>query len=467
MRHANSSHIEAPQPMSLAVYIARRSGSRPRRQVPYARTQKDRKAFARRVWELLSAEASSEPIRLAQLSLRRCLYLYGELASAERKQPEAALLLGRCIIETALTGSYLAIKEEEAAKQFSQKHSGAAQMLRDRFQQGDPFGALRLLGQVDFIAESLDNTQSGIGHFPRFFNLCKELDGHPPYSTHKLASIIYQEVYLIYSNHAEHPTIDSLTRHELNHRWMRPLGRVLTTRSLLGRLNLFRPPRLVPRSTLNISVAPAIGALCGTLARSLGIPFQDFDHWANEAAQVDGFMWSGSPARTLATDGLARLCNLNTARRLNCAGLIARAYAAMGIFDECSEDLQLLVCSQIFDDVKDFGKWVEHFPAYGILFGSNFKRERIIGQATKEINSGQAATHPQSLLAALTLVYANVWPDDPDHVSDILDRIDATGPIELDKLSNTFREGTHNTLNFREYRRSVWSRLKKQIETMP
>lgn len=470
MRHSASTRTEGPRPMTLAVYIARRSGNRPRRQLPHSRTPKDVRAFERRVWQLLSVEPSSEPVRLGQYALRRCFYLYNELAMAERKQLESAILLGRCIIETALTGSYLVIRSPDAIAQFSKKNSGAAQMLRERFQQGDPLGALRLLGQVDFISESLNTSRPGVDQFPRFRKICTELDKHPPYATHRLASLIYEESYVVYSNHSEHPTIESLARHEGRHKWASLFAQISSPSKPLRRVrgSLFRPPRLVPGSTLNFSVAPAIGALCGTLARSLNVPFDDFDYWANEAAEVDGLTWSGSPARWLATNGLARLCELSTARRLDCAGWAVRACAAMGFFDGCTEKLQLLVCSQIFDDVREVGKLAEHFPGYGIISSTMLKKRRSVGRVTQNINNGQATTHPQSLLAALTLVYTNVWPDDSDHVSQALARIDAAGPIESNAILDAFENGTHRTsVSFREYRRSVWSRLKNQIETMP
>src|SRR5687768_3842875 len=109
--------------MSFAVFIARKSG----RRTKLDSLPRHWKLAAWRMlieihWLALAKAGRATPeLELAQLALRRCLYLTRELGLVHRCAPEAAVMVARSIIETALVGSYLTIQGAGGAERLMKK----------------------------------------------------------------------------------------------------------------------------------------------------------------------------------------------------------------------------------------------------------------------------------------------------------------------------------------------------------
>lgn len=393
---------------------------------------------------------------MAQLALRRSWYLGREMQRINRSQPDAAMVLGRSMIETALVGAYLAIHGDDAVRRFTKKQAGASRRLQQRFDEGDPLGALKLLGQLDFVAESLDEDLIDVDKLPNFIDVCKDLDTHPPFDKHNLATLFYEEVYSIYSNHVVHPTPSSLRRHQI-------APRVSTM------FSPFTPKRLIGSGTLAYSTWPAVGALCSVIARQIGRSHSHFDSLANEVAEIDGYSWSSSPARVLAAQGLADLCDIRSIRLLNRTGIAIRLLEIMGVFEECESNAeQLLIASQVFDEIKNVSYVADRVlpQLYPTRLLKRSSRKPSV--TTSRIANGEARSNPQALLAALGLCYCGAWPDSSLEVDQVLQEIDDSAPHTYVPADNVMarRVSTVNLNTIREIHRYAWPRWKRQVDGM-
>lgn len=413
---------------SFTVFIARKSGNRSRLQpVPRpARLMAWRTAIQVYRLAVIGKARRTPELELAQLALRRCLYLTRELGRLHHSAPEAAIMVARSIIETALAGSYLSIHGAGGAQRMMKKQSGAARRLRDRFLAGDPLGALALLTEIDLIATPLSPTLANVQKTENFDQICRELDKHPPFSSGALATLLYEESYSLFSNHVEHPTPQSLRRHA---------RRVI---SLGGHgPRLFRPTKLAPQNTIDHVVLPAIGALCSCITRSIGKPYALLDQWTSEAAGADGYLWTGSPARTLAASELAHLAGLPSLRTLNWYGLSVRAIGMLDVMLQSSDADQLVIACELLDRSRKF-PYLLTVILPKIWPKSILSRLRTTDQA-ETIAKGNATDHPQALLAALALVYAGLWPDDSKLLTTRLEAFDASAPYPTGLLDQLVR----------------------------
>ena len=92
----------------------------------------------------------------------------GEMRRTERSSPEAAARLARSIIETALTGSFLALHRYDAAQRLINKQSRPAKRIRDRFLGGDTLAALALLSEVSYLTGPLSSDLGTVKEAPDF-----------------------------------------------------------------------------------------------------------------------------------------------------------------------------------------------------------------------------------------------------------------------------------------------------------
>jgi len=376
----------------------------------------------------------------AQLALRRCLYLTSEAARIADIAPEAAAMVGRSVVEHALIGSYLALYRGGAAAALMKKQRGHARALRDYFLKGDMVAALTLLPSVSFISEPLNVALDSATGMPDLRAICSKLDKNEPFKTGAFASLLYFETYAILSNFVIHATPHSIERH----RWA-----AIKVRG--KHRQVFKPPSTFSIKTIEHAVMPAIGGLCGCLARALGMPSTYYDAWLQEADSVDGYEWSGSIARTVAIDGLVELVGLPDTSTLNAAGLAIRVLATLGTLISASPAEQLIVASQVIDRARVMSTRSRFLPLRLMSASSLIFRPDIPAREsdkTPDIAGGQAAEHPQALLAALALIYAGLWPDDPQIVEERLIDFDQDAPCEWNALkqlaSRTSRKDIRN-----------------------
>lgn len=403
-------------------------------------------------------EDSAPGLQVAQLALSRCFYLTSELVLIERRAPEAAMAVSRSIVETALVGSYLALEPEpEAADRMLKSLAVYARRLRERFLAGEPVGALELMPEMPLLSQAmapeLETVQKGLD----LYSLCKRLDRHPPFSDGDLASLLYEESYAVLSNHVVHPTIYALSRHSVGDEfpclprwahWDQHLG--LGARM---RRRAVRPSRLDARGARHIAIAATV-SLVAALSRGMGEPSAVWDLGAQDIRGVDGYWWSGSPARMIAASELGRMADLPTHASLNVAGYMVRVIAAADAFQELADHEQLVCASELIDSVRDWQRKVSSLP----LAGSGSRPRG--GPQTLDLCTNGARSTSQGLLAALALVYAGQWPDNPHEVERRLNDFDQKIPHKL-RVLNTLRQGGPGGF------RSMMTRYTHRVKAMP
>jgi hypothetical protein len=413
-------------PYSFSVFIARRSGARAPRERGVSR--KEKALFTSDMAQLAETkEVIGDPeLEGAQLALRRCLHLSSEMARIVDVAPDAAAITGRSVVEHALIGSYLALYRAAGggAAGLMKKQRGHASGLRDYFLKGDMLGALSLLPEISFVSAPLSPTLDAVTGMPNFHQICFLLDEKEPFVRGKLATMLYYETCAPLSNLLIHPTPHSLERHRQSHLVIRRRNP-----------NFFGPSTAFSDNTLQYAILPAMGGLCSCLARALRMPTDYYDMWLREAGSVDGYEWSGSIARTVAVGGLVELVGLPNVHALNAAGLATRMLATADIMMNANSDDQLLAASEIIDRARAKTRWPAH-PGLRLIASMALIRPRSSQSIdnTKAIATGHAAGHPQALLAALALVYAGLWPDEPSIVSARLDAFDREAPHESTAL---------------------------------
>jgi hypothetical protein len=434
---------------SFAVFISRKSGTR----VAKRGTSLPIETQIELIDELMSTSIpDTEPgLQLAQLSLIRCRYLIGELSLLEprtrlhlakeiglihTRTPEAYCMLSRSIVETALVGSYLAIEQGDYVDQMMKTLQGSAKRMRDRFLSGDHTAALRLLSDLKFISEPLNPALDGTRKALDIKSLCERLDKVEPFSNGGYASRLYDETYSLLSNHVVHPTPFSLRRHQ-RLAFDRPPTRLWTRMGRRPSWTRMRGPTLRPR-TMSPPPAPveeigagwaagaATVALAASLARGLGKPNSELDAGLSDIEALDGYFWSGSPAGMMAAAQLAELVGLPSTSALNHFGFLIRMFAATDIFRTLSYPEQLIATSEVIDRMRD------HPSIFKFILSKG--RPLKSAQCTPEIAAGSAATHPQSLTAALALVYAAAWPDSPNAIQSRLEDMDRLAPHDVGVL---------------------------------
>lgn len=364
-----------------------------------------------------------DALRLAQLALRRCQYLTTEMGRIDRSAPEASAMTARSMIETALVGSYLALTSPDAADRLMKKQAGPARRLRSRFLQGDLLGALGLLPDVEFIAAPLDPGLASVKAAPDLAAITTWLDQHPPFAPNDIATLLYEESYGLLSNQVAHPSPQVLERHRdigkrRGHLTLNPYRLAL---GLYWNPARFQPTPLVPDATLYHAALSAMAGLCACMARRLGQDPSLFDAAALEAVSVDGYGWSGSPARQAAGGELVRTIGLSR-RRADLAGSAMGALTAGDAFRSTTESDQLVAASELLD-------WARTPALIGAAFAPNaWVRQRLrswgrgADQTAAALASNSPNEEPQFLLAGLLLVFAGMWPSDTTHFEDTMDR---------------------------------------------
>lgn len=454
---------------SFAVFIARKSGSRLSPRGTRLSITSQTQIFD----DLISTSIpeSAPGLQLAQLSLIRCGYLIGELSLLEphtsfrlarkidlvhTRTPEAFCMLSRTIVETALVGSYLAIDQGDYANQMMKTLQGSAKRLRDRFLAGNHIAALRLLSDLRFISEPLDPSLDATRRALDIKSLCEKLDKVEPFSRAGYASRLYDETYSVLSNHVVHPTPFSLRRHQRlafdrppEQFWARVTGRKkLRPRTVIS------PPAPIEEIGAGWAAVAATVALAASLARGLGQPNPELDAGLSDIAALDGYLWSGSPAGMIAVAQLAELVELPSTSALNHFGFLIRVFAATDIFRKFSPAQQLVATSEVLDRIRDHPSVLAFLRHKGLQSQSP--------ERTSEIAAGSAASHPQSLIAALALVYAAVWPDSPDDIQSRLESIDLSGPHDTGVLHYMMTHNPGLTSLFK-----VVARSNEQASSMP
>lgn len=193
-----------------------------------------------------------------------------------------------------------------------------------------------------------------------------------------------------------------------------------------------------PTEAIIHAVLPVIGALASCLANILDQPTGCFDQWLREANTVDGYDWSGSLARMAAVEGLAELTHLPNVDALNVVGITVRFLATTDAMRVAAPGEQLLVASEVIDRTRTaLPKRLKHrrlhvLQAPHVLIG---RRSPNPADRSELLSQGEAADDPQALLAALALVYAGLWPDDPGAVAQHLVDFDDTAPHDADALN--------------------------------
>lgn len=345
--------------------------------------------------------AGDSALELAQLGLRRCLYLMREMDRTERSAPEASAMVSRAILETALVSSYLALHQGDAADRLLKKQASPARRVRDRFLRGELVAALGLFPDVEYLSGPLSPQLGATRSAPDLSQICAWLDGRPPFQTNQLATLLYEESYTALSNVVEHPTPASLERYRKGWR--------------LIRLRRWRPVRSFPPDTLVHVAYPAVGALGAALATALGRGAADLESWAQEAATADGYTWTASPARSLAVQGLGEMVRIVPVWKLNLGGFAVRALAMSASFRAASPDEQLVAAAEVLERARR----PPHLAATFLLSAKSKIRRRITepyrsgGEGVRLAASGALASDPIGLVAAMALVFAATWPDDP------------------------------------------------------
>jgi hypothetical protein len=375
-------------------------------------------------------DQNSQGLLFAQLALSRCMYLVSELMSIERKAPEAAMALDRSIVETALVGSYLALEADEdtAIRMMKGMHT-YARRLRQRFLSSAPIGALALMPEVPLIAKAMASEVEAVRKQRDLYSMCVKLDQHPPFSDGALATLLYEESYAVLSNHVVHPTVLSLSRHRSGPHlpWTPMPGPWDVLFNTTGRAlkHAVRPSSLEVKGAGHVASASMI-ALGAALARGLGEPSELLDRGAQDVRGIDGYWWSGSPARMNAALDLARMADLPTRTALNAVGFLVRVLAASDAFQSLCSDDQLICASEVIDRVRAQQRHLSRLP-----LARASSRPRGHAQ-TSTVCAAGAASNSQALLAALALVYAGQWPDSPEAVQDRLEAFDRAMPHRED-----------------------------------
>lgn len=416
-----STHL---RPYSFAVFIARRSGARRPRDPAVAPKDLDR--FRRDLLALADDPrlAANEEHAFAQQALRRCIHLVSEMTQIARVAPVACALTGRAVVETALVGCFVVLYGDEAGGGVAglmKSQRRYSRRLREYFLEGNTLAALALLPNVSFVAEPLRAEFDDAKQTPDLRRICELLDERPPF-TGGLATQIYNETYTLLSNRYVHATPQSIRRY-------RDTG-VSGNKKAAQR---FAVASEFPTEAIRIAVLPTIGGLASCLASVLHEPPGYFDQWLREASSVDGYDWSGSLARWAAVEGLADLAQLPTVDALNAVGITIRVLAAADPMRSLEPAEQLLVASEVIDRART-------------ALPERLKRGRFMLQTRRLIvarrrspdpadrsallSQGGAADDPQMLLAALALVFAGLWPDEPDRVAQYLVEFDDTAPHE-------------------------------------
>lgn len=410
------------RPQTFAVFVARRSGRRPSftgHKATLAKVLRIKLDLLRLGVTRQTKEDSA--LELAQLALRRSLYLVGEMRRTERSSPEASAMLARSIIETALTGSFLALHRGDAAQRLIKKQSRPAKRIRDRFLGGDTLAALALLPEVSYLTGPLSSDLGTVKEAPDLASISAWLDGHPPFNRGSLATLLYEETYTPLSNFVEHPTPNALNRYTKT--WLFGLR--------LPRL--YAPAPAFSRKTLTHVALPSVAALASTLSTALGRNPRHFDDWALEAVSVDGYAWTASPARSLAVRGLGELVGLDRTWKLNLVGYAIRLLAVSDEMRNATEAEQLAAAVEVVDRARRPIRLAGTF----LLGPSSRIRKRIAtwlqsdDRAPALIADGAVTEDPQGLVSALGLAYAGLWPDDGASVEVILSRLKSDGPSRL------------------------------------
>lgn len=365
----------------------------------------------------------NDALAMARLALRRSRHLTHELERSLSRRPEASALLARAIIETTLVGSYLALRSGDSADRLLKRQAGPARRLRERFLEGDLTAGLSLLPDLEFVSAPLAPDLTDTSKGPDLASISAWLDRHPPFHAHRLATLLYDEAYVVLSGFSAHPTPQALARYNHASGWMAAVAK--------------KPKRLLPRSTYVHVCYPAVGALAGSIARAEGQAHPIFDEWAAEAATVDGYLWTSSPARHIAVSQLARAWRLNQPR-LNLAGFLLRVVGLTDTAKALTPEEQILLACDVFTRARRPWTLLAAF-----LGGPKLQRaaRRTVDFVPDPPLSG--SNDPRVLIAALGLVYASIWPDDPEVVASMLDVLDervlASNPWErpLDRVART------------------------------
>ena len=417
-----SARLQSGRPQTFAVFIARRSGRRP----PFTGHKATLAKALRIKLDLLrlgaTRQTKADPaLELARLALRRSLYLIGEMQRTERSSPEASAMLARSVVETALTGSFLALHRGDAAQRLIKKQSRPAKRIRDRFLRGDTLAALALLPEVSYLTGPLSSDLGTVKEAPDLASISAWLDSHPPFNRGSLATLLYEETYTPLSNFVEHPTPNALSRYA-------------KTRLLGFRLpRLYAPAPAFSSKTLMYVALPSVGALASTLSAALGRNHNHFDDWALEAVSVDGYMWTASPVRSLAVRGLGEMAGLDRTWKLNLVGYAVRLLAVSDEMRNATEAMQFVAAVEVIDRARRPIRLAGTF-----LLGphSEFRRRITTLHQTEDhapglITDDTITEDPQGLLAALALAYAGLWPDESARVETILDRLKTDRPSGL------------------------------------
>lgn len=397
------------RPQTLSVFAARRSGKRPARSAPPYRGRLEGYVVVGRMrikmrqleW---ARDDDNDALAMARLALRRCRYLIRELERSLGSRPEASALLARAIIETSLVGSYLALRGDDSADRLLKRQAGPARRLRERFLNGELTAGLSLLPDLEFVSAPLAPDLSDTSKGPDLASISAWLDHQPPFQAHRLATLLYDEAYVVLSGFSAHPTPQTLARYEQSLGWLAPFAR--------------KDKPLLPSSTYVHACYPAVGALAGSIARAGGEAHRLFDTWAAEAATVDGYHWTSSPARHIAVSQLARVWGLNPPM-FNIAGFLLRAVGMTDTAKALTPEDQILLACDVFVRAQR--------PS--TLLATFLGRPRLRRPARTAGGLGpepplSGANDPRVLVAALGLVYASIWPDDPQLVGGMLDALD-------------------------------------------
>lgn len=381
------------KPQSFTVFVARRSG----RRFEVEKSAANRLDGLRFHWQLrylagTDARPPVDGIGLAQLALRRCNYMLGEMFAIEHRAPEASSLAARSVIETALIGAYLALNPH-VGDEFVKKQASFSRRLRNRMLAGDMEGVLAVLADVDFLADPLKPQLKPVPAAPSFAQIASWLDQHPPFSRHGLATHLYDEAYSFLSNYVEHPTPMSLGRHR-NVRRHR-----LTWRR-------FRPSEPVAPLTLTHAAVPAVAALASCLASVQGRSTDLADRAASEALSADGYWWSGSLLRGAAAASLFTSAGL-TRTRADVIGFAVRILAHNDAMRNSSDAEQLVATLEAVEIAKSTAAMVQMLwsrPAPSWIDTDAWRRR---------LPEGGLIYDPAGVVAALLLVYSGLWPSEP------------------------------------------------------
>jgi hypothetical protein len=381
------------KPQSFTVFIARRSGRRFEVQPPGA-SRFEGLTVMRQLRNLANTDVSRMPedLLLAQLALRRCLYMLREMISIERRAPEACSLTARSIIETALVGAYLALNED-VADRLLKKQASFSRRLRGRILAGDTTGILAVMAAANFLSDPLDDRLDEVAAAPSFAQIATWLDQRPPFSSTRLASHLYDEAYSFLSNYVEHPTPMSLARHQgvRRHR--------LSSRR-------FRPASPVAALTLTHTAMPAVAALASCIASRLGKDPTQLDRMASEAISADGHWWSGSPLRSAAATALFASAGL-TRPRADTVGFAMRMLAHRDALRNAPDTEQLVTALEAVEAARSIAALLQMFRWKPIPSHVDLGRwRRVSGEDLVE--------DPASVVAALLLSYAGLWPADSE-----------------------------------------------------